>query len=99
MTKKELIEAISKKMKVKQKESKLFLKTFQDILLKEVKMHRTVKIINLMSIDSKKQPSKQVRNPRTGVYMQAAEKYIVKITPAALLKAAANKSLQNKRKK
>ena len=90
MNKEELVQEISKKSKVTQKEANEVLSALIETVQKTVSKGKKVTLVGFGTFEPRKRAARNGRNPQTGKTIKIAAKNVVKFKAGAELDGAVN---------
>ncbi len=91
MNKEELVQEISKKAKVTQKEASEVLSVLMDVVEKTVAKGKKVTLVGFGTFEARKRKARTGRNPQTGKEIKIAAKTVPAFTAGKKFKELVNK--------
>ena len=90
MNKEELVQEISKKAKVTQKEAAEVLTSLVETVQKTVAKGEKVTLVGFGTFETRKRPERKGRNPRTGETIKIPARKVAKFKPGKALQDSVN---------
>ena len=90
LNKKTIIDGIATKHELKQKDVRLVLQSFLDLIVSELESGNRIEIRNFGVFEVKRHASKMGRNPRTGEAVTVPARNVVKFRPGKEVKEKMN---------
>lgn len=91
MNKAELITAMAEKSGLTKKAAETALKSFQDVVSKELSKGQKIQLVGFGTFETSKRTARTGRNPQTGKTMQIPASTVPKFKPGKALKDTVNK--------